>query len=109
MNWLEFNHVHINCFAKTVSFLEFDTSDELFVSAKQVNEFVKVDVEMFMILASMKAETKAALDELPVESDFPEVFPNDISDLPPERGVEFSIDLVLVLARCQWLLIGCLL
>lgn len=34
MNWLEFNHVHINCFAKMVSFLEFDTSDELFVSDK---------------------------------------------------------------------------
>lgn len=34
MNWLEFNHVHVNCFDKTVSFLEFDAYDELFVSAK---------------------------------------------------------------------------
>lgn len=36
MNWLELNHVHINCFNKTVSFPEFDASDELSVSAKKV-------------------------------------------------------------------------
>lgn len=62
--------IHINCFAKMVSFLEFDTSDELFLSAKQVNEFVKNDVEVFMILNSLKANTKAVLDELFVVSDF---------------------------------------
>ncbi|XP_050878174.1 uncharacterized protein LOC127081990 [Lathyrus oleraceus] len=94
MNWLEFNHVHINCFAKTVSFSDFDTSDELFVLAKQVNEFVKDDVPVFMVLSSMKAETKVVLDELPVVSDFPEVFPDDISDLPPEHELEFAIGLV---------------
>lgn len=48
MSWLEFNHVHINCFDKTMSFQEFDTSDELFVSAKQVGEFMKDETEVFM-------------------------------------------------------------
>lgn len=36
MIWLELNHVHINCYKKTMSFLEFDASDELVVSAMQV-------------------------------------------------------------------------
>lgn len=94
MNLLEFNHVHINCFSKTVSFPKFDTSDELFVSAKLVNEFVKDNAATFMILASIKAETKAVLDGLPMVSDFSEVLPDDISDLPLEREVDFSIDLV---------------
>lgn len=44
---------------------------KLFMSAKQVNEFVKEDITMFMILASMKVETKVIYDELPVVSDFP--------------------------------------
>ncbi|XP_050889012.1 uncharacterized protein LOC127094195 [Lathyrus oleraceus] len=69
MKWLEFNHVHINYFAKTVSFPEFDTRDEFLVSAKQVNEFVKDDVVVFTILVSMKAKTKFVLDELPMVSD----------------------------------------
>lgn len=63
--------------------------------AKQVNEFVKDDVAVFMILASMKEESKSVLGKLPVVSDFPEVFLDDTSDLPPEREVEFTIDLVV--------------
>lgn len=77
-----------------MSFLEFDASDELFVTAKQVDECMKDDVEVFMILASMKAESKATIGELPVVCDFPEVFPDDISELPSEHKVESAIDLV---------------
>lgn len=77
-----------------MSFLEFDVSDELFVSTEQVNEFVKDDAEVFMILAFMKIEGKVVIIELPVVCDFLEVFPDDISDFPLEREVEFSIDLV---------------
>ncbi|XP_050888845.1 uncharacterized protein LOC127094008 [Lathyrus oleraceus] len=93
MNWLEFNHVDINYFDKLVSFLEFDASDELFVSAKQVDKLMKDDVEVFMILASMKAERRVVIDELPVWCDFPKMFPDDISDSPSKCKVEFSIDL----------------
>jgi len=31
---------------------------------------------------------------MPVVQEFPEVFPDDITDLLPEREVEFAIDLV---------------
>ncbi|MCI63363.1 RNA-directed DNA polymerase (Reverse transcriptase), partial [Trifolium medium] len=34
------------------------------------------------------------IEELPVVCEFPGVFPGDVSDLPPEREVEFSIDLI---------------
>lgn len=94
INWLEFNHIHINCFDKTMSFPEFDASDELFLSSKQVDEFVKDDVAVYMILASMKVESKVVIGELPVVCDFPEVFPDDISDFLSEHGVEFTIDLI---------------
>lgn len=50
---------------------------------------------MFIILASMKAESKAMIGELHVVCDFPEMFPDDISDLSSEREVEFTIELVL--------------
>lgn len=58
-----------------MSFPEFEASDELFVSSKKVEEFMKDD-------------------ELPVMSDFPEVFPDHMNDLPLECEVEFIIDLV---------------
>ena len=34
------------------------------------------------------------IDKLPVVNEFPEVFPDEIPDVPPDREVEFSIDLV---------------
>ncbi|CAJ2645609.1 unnamed protein product [Trifolium pratense] len=34
------------------------------------------------------------VEELPIVCEFPDVFPDDISDVPPKREVEFSIDLV---------------
>lgn len=92
--FLELIEVHINCFGKSLSFLEFDAGDKLFVSIGQVDEFVKIEAKMFMILAFMKIERKVVISELSVVCDFLELFPDDISDLPPAREVEFSIDLV---------------
>lgn len=94
MNWLEFNHAHINCFYKSMSFSEFGASDKLIVSAKQVDGFMKDDTKVFMILESMKVESKVTIGELSMVFDFLEVFPDDISDLTLEREVEFAIDLV---------------
>ncbi|MCI76709.1 cellular nucleic acid-binding protein, partial [Trifolium medium] len=34
------------------------------------------------------------VDALPVVCEFPDVFPDDISDLPPEREVEFAVDVL---------------
>ncbi|MCI82375.1 enzymatic polyprotein, partial [Trifolium medium] len=34
------------------------------------------------------------MEELPVVCEFSDVFPEDVSDVPPEREVEFTIDLV---------------
>ncbi|GKE95698.1 hypothetical protein Tco_1580553, partial [Tanacetum coccineum] len=34
------------------------------------------------------------LEDIPIVQDFPDVFPEDLSGLPPSRQVEFCIDLV---------------
>ncbi|XP_050920172.1 uncharacterized protein LOC127137794 [Lathyrus oleraceus] len=94
MNWLEFNRGILNCHDKTVSFPDFDASDKLFVSAKQVDDSVKDEAEVFMLLASMKVGKKVVIGELPMLCNFSEVFLDDISDFSPEREVEFAIDLV---------------
>ena len=43
---------------------------------------------------SVQAKAEVRLDDIPVVQEFPDVFPDDISGLPPEREVEFSIELV---------------
>ncbi|XP_050876214.1 uncharacterized protein LOC127079905 [Lathyrus oleraceus] len=67
---------------------------KLFVSPKQVDEFMKDEVKVFMIFASMKYEGKVVIDELLLVCEFMKVFPDDISDLQLKCEVEFVIDLV---------------
>ncbi|MCI88047.1 cellular nucleic acid-binding protein, partial [Trifolium medium] len=40
------------------------------------------------MFASLRMEDKSEVDALPVVYEFVDVFPEDISDLPPEREVE---------------------
>jgi len=47
-----------------------------------------------MILSDLEVETKVSMGDLPVVKEFPEVFLEDISGLPPKREIEFSIYLV---------------
>ncbi|XP_050896385.1 uncharacterized protein LOC127103148 [Lathyrus oleraceus] len=95
MNWLDFNHVRITCFAKTVVFLEVGGDGKLmFISAKQVEKFLKEETHVFTMFATLGIENKVVMEELPVVCDFSKVFPDDITDFSPERKMEFSIDLV---------------
>src|SRR4030067_2410880 len=95
MNWLEYNHIHINCFSKTMHFssVEEDSGVE-FLSTKQLKQMPCDEVLMFSLMALLSVENQEKIDKLPVVCDFPEVFPDEIPDVPPEREVEFSIDLV---------------
>lgn len=90
---MEFNHVHINCFNKLVFFTKFgEEEDSRFISANQVEEFLKDEV--FAIFASLKVKIKDEIVDLPVVHEFSDVFLDDISNFPPEREVAFAIDLV---------------
>ncbi|XP_028242165.1 uncharacterized protein LOC114420478 [Glycine soja] len=66
---------------------------DIFLSANQVEASLREDAQVYMILASMSVETKTPVSDIPLVREFPEVF-EEVSRLPPEREVEFSIDLV---------------
>jgi predicted aspartyl protease len=95
MNWLEYNHVNINCFSKSVYFSSAEEeSGAEFLTTKQLKQLERDGILMFSLMASLSVENQAVIDKLQVVCDFPEVFPDEIPDVPPEREVEFSIDLV---------------
>ncbi|GAU42269.1 hypothetical protein TSUD_81770 [Trifolium subterraneum] len=93
MNWLVFNQVHINYCEKTVIFPKSEGGLSL-MNGEEVKESLNDHGELFMVFGSLKLEGRVKLEEIPVVREFSDVFPEDISDLPPEREVEFSIDLV---------------
>ncbi|XP_058785062.1 uncharacterized protein LOC131659973 [Vicia villosa] len=76
-------------------FLEESSADDLVMNTKHVNEAVKDGAAMFILFSSMEVKGKAVSSELPVVRDFLEVFSKDLRELPHEREMEFTIELIL--------------
>lgn len=55
---------------------------------------MKVEAKAFAMFASVFMESQTTIEGLPVVCEFPEVFPDDMSEFLPEREVKFTIDLV---------------
>lgn len=84
MNWLEFNHVHINCFNKSMLLPEFgEEEDSRFIFSNQPKKLLKDEAQVLSMFASLKVKTKDVIVELPMVYRFSDVFPDDISDFPP--------------------------
>ncbi|XP_058773232.1 uncharacterized protein LOC131647346 [Vicia villosa] len=75
MNWLEYKYVHINCYKKSVRFSTPEKEETGLLSARQLRKMMQ--------------------EEAQVVREFPEIFPDEIPDVPPKREVEFMINLVL--------------
>ncbi|GKV11068.1 hypothetical protein SLEP1_g22354 [Rubroshorea leprosula] len=48
----------------------------------------------FLVFVTDASSVTSRLEDIPVVHEFPDVFPEDLSGLPPDREVEFAIDLV---------------
>ena len=92
---MEYNHVHINCFSKTVHFSSDEEESEVeFLTTKQLKQLARDGIPMFSLMTSLSVENQVVIDKLQVVCEFPEVFPDELPNVPPEREVQFSTDLV---------------
>ncbi|KZV25122.1 DNA/RNA polymerase superfamily protein [Dorcoceras hygrometricum] len=65
------------------------------ISALKAQSYLRKGGSGFLLsLSSLVATSKPSLSDVEVVSEFPEVFPEDIYGLPPDRELEFAIDLV---------------
>ncbi|KAD5802643.1 hypothetical protein E3N88_14003 [Mikania micrantha] len=64
------------------------------MSCTKAHKYLRKKCIAFLAHIVDKKEKGKRIEDVPVIRDFPEVFPDDLSSLPPERQVEFRIDLV---------------
>jgi len=97
MDWLYSNRVLLNCHDKTLIFEshigEVFDSKELKESTTNHNEIPKGS-QLYMILTSLKVKEIPNINKFPVVCEYLDVFPEDVLGLPPQREIEFTIDLV---------------
>ncbi|XP_077249421.1 uncharacterized protein LOC143888926 [Tasmannia lanceolata] len=63
------------------------------VSALQIQKPIKSGYTAYLAAVVEASGCELRLDEIQVVRDFPDVFPKDLPGLPPDREVEFVVDL----------------
>ncbi|KAH0670724.1 hypothetical protein KY285_025700 [Solanum tuberosum] len=65
-----------------------------FVSCLKVRKMISKGC-IYHLVRVMDVESETpSLESVPVVNEFPKVFPNDLPDIPPEREIDFGIDLL---------------
>nr|ADC55379.1 gag-pol polyprotein [Oryza brachyantha] len=94
MDWLTKHQGVIDCAKRTITL----TSEEGKVVTYQSLESVTTRTCLNQMEAeeqpSEKDKDPKKLEDIPVVCEYPEVFPDDLTTMPPEREIEFRIDLV---------------
>jgi len=99
MDWLSANHVYIGCSEKSIYTPTSDTTEgvalsELINHTHQMLQFICANDKKFYLLLTVTSEPELSPSDIPIVNEYLDVFPPDITNLPPEREVEFSIDLI---------------
>ena len=95
MDWLSANNVILDCKKKTIvlSVPSRCTSKPQLLSSVHAEKCIRKGCQAYMVFFSIKVEVEEGIDQIEVVNEFPEVFPKEMIGLPPDREVEFSIDL----------------
>ncbi|CAL2250755.1 unnamed protein product [Prunus armeniaca] len=105
MDWLEKHHASVDCFRKEVTFRSPGQPKVIFrgerrilptclISAITAKRLLQKGCEGFLAHIIDTREITLNLEDIPVVSEFPDVFPDDLPGLPPEREIEFTIELL---------------
>ncbi|XP_022859185.1 uncharacterized protein LOC111379977 [Olea europaea var. sylvestris] len=106
MDWLSKIHATIRCFEKDVIFQRpgeeefhfFGTRvkplPRLISAVQAIRLLKKKSAQGFLVSLTSTDKKELTIDEVPVVKNFSDVFPENILGMPPNREVEFTIDLV---------------
>ncbi|GJZ43841.1 putative reverse transcriptase domain-containing protein [Tanacetum coccineum] len=86
MDWLSYHRAVIVCYEKIVR-IPLPNDEILEIQGERPEKDPRS-------LSCIKADEKK-LDDIRIVHDFPKVFPDDLTGLPPVREIEFRIDLIL--------------
>ena len=105
MDWLSHHRATLDCYKKEVKLHrpgKFEVKfkglrrelSSCMISAMTAQKMLRKGCQGYLAYVVETGKKGTILDEIPVVREFPDVFPDDIAGLPPEREVEFTIDLI---------------
>ncbi|CAL2271224.1 unnamed protein product [Prunus armeniaca] len=91
MDWLDKHHASVDCFRNEVTLRSPGQPKVIFGENAHSSP---PGCEGFLAHIIDTREITLNLEDIPVVSEFPNVFPDDLPGLPPEREIEFTIELL---------------
>nr|XP_029153239.1 uncharacterized protein LOC112775620 [Arachis hypogaea] len=97
-DWLSKNRILLDCFERIIRFMPEGENGAVVATGYYLNSvmvhYSGEECQGYILLAANALGDAQNLDQIPVVRDFPEVFPEDIPEFPPQREIEFAIELV---------------
>ena len=104
MDWLSRHRARVDCYSKTVSFESPTGETPVFVvirrpastriiSAVKAEQLLRRGCEAYLAQVIDTTHSGPQLEDIPVVREFTDVFPADLPGLPPEREIQFEIEL----------------
>ncbi|XP_016195754.1 uncharacterized protein LOC107636780 [Arachis ipaensis] len=97
-DWLSKNRVLLDCFERSIQFMPEVENGAVIAEGYYLNYMILhcsgEECQGYALLATNALGDNQNLDQIPIVRDFPEVFPEDIPEFPPQREIEFTIELV---------------
>ncbi|XP_015967514.1 uncharacterized protein LOC107491222 [Arachis duranensis] len=98
-NWLSKNRVLLGCFERSIQFMPEGENRAVIAEVYYLNSVMVYcsgeECQGYILLTANALGDAQNLGQIPIVRDFPEVLPEDIPEFPPQREIEFAIELVL--------------
>nr|XP_025684673.1 uncharacterized protein LOC112785421 [Arachis hypogaea] len=97
-DWLSKNRILLDYFERTIQFMPEGENGAVVAEGYYLNSVMvhcgREGCQGYILLTANASGDAQNLDQIPIVRDFLEVFPEDIPEFPPQREIEFMIELV---------------
>ena len=105
MDWMSLHRATLDCYKKEVKLHRLGKLEVKFrgmcrelsfnmIFAMEAQRMLCKGYQGYLAYVGETGKEGTMVDEIPIVREFPDVFADDIAGLPPEREVEFTIDLI---------------
>ena len=105
MDWLSKHRATLDCYKKEVRLVWLEEPGVIFrgirrdialslINAMTASKMLQKGCQGYLAFVVDRRQEGTRLEDISIVKEFPDVFPDDISGLPPDRAIDFVIELI---------------
>ena len=105
MDWLSMHRATLDCYKKEVRLVRLEELGVIYrgikreitpslINAMTASKMLRKGCQGYLAIMVDRRQEGTQLEDIPIVKEFPDVFLDDISGLPPDRAIDFVIELI---------------